>query len=59
MKTLQECMQNRDIHTILGHHSSMTMWFMTDKVSEKELMEDREICVKEIEKRLSDTVTKE
>lgn len=52
MKTLQECMQDWTVDMILWHHSSITMWFMAEKITEKQLLEDRELCRREIESRM-------
>lgn len=53
MKSLQETMQDRDVDMILGHHSSITMGFMAHKISEEELLTDREICRRELESRMN------
>ena len=52
MKSLQETIQDRDVDIILGHHSSTTMGFMAHKISEEELLTDREICRRELESRM-------
>ena len=53
MNTLQDNIKNRDVDTILWHHASQAMGFMVNKVTEYELLEDREICRRELEKRIT------
>jgi len=53
MNTLQEYIQDRSVESILWHHASQAMAFMVHKVTEYELLEDREICKRELEKRMN------
>lgn len=48
---LRENIKDWSVNDILWHHCTKWMAFMADKITEKELMEDREICTEAIEDR--------
>lgn len=50
--TLEVHIKDRDIDTILWHHCSKWMWFVAGVYTEDELLSDRKICEKEIQRRL-------
>ena len=52
--TLEGMIKSWSIDSILWHHCSQWFWFMTDKITEEKLLIDREICEKEIQRRLSE-----